>query len=137
MERSIQPSARSIEKFMQKVPAQGPLVMLNLLKYREYADYPEAGDTQSVTGREAYERYRRGVVPILQNIGARMLWMGQAHASLIAPESETWDDAFLVHYPSKEAFLRMIASREYKDIVMHRMAALEDSRLIATTPLAQ
>jgi uncharacterized protein (DUF1330 family) len=134
MEKSVQPSARSIEEFMQKVPAEGPLVMLNLLRYREHADYPDASDAQLRTGREAYERYRKAVIPILKNMGARMLWMGQVHASLIAPDAELWDDAFLVQYPSKEAFLRMIASREYKDILVHRMAALEDSRLIATTP---
>lgn len=45
-----------------------------------------------------------------------------------------WDDVILVEYPSKDTFLQMIASRAYKNIVGHRIAALEDSRLIATTP---
>ncbi len=61
---------------------------------------------------------------------------GGAHprAVLLGPTTERWDDALLVQYPSKQAFLRMIGDPDYQAITVHRTAALEDSRLIATTP---
>lgn len=134
MNKSIKPSEHSLEEFIQKFPDQGPLVMLNLLKFRERASYPESMAIEAMTGREAYKLYSRSVAPILESIGARVIWMGQAHAAVIAPDAESWEEVFLVEYPSKAAFLQMIASQAYKNIVMHRMAALDDSRLIATTP---
>jgi len=57
-------------------------------------------------------------------------------ATLIAPEAEEWDDALLVEYPSRAAFLEMVSQPEYLAAAPHRSAALEDSRLIATTQLA-
>ena len=46
---------------------------------------------------------------------------------------ERWDEILLVEYPSAAAFAAMVTSPEYKAIVFHRTAALEDSRLVATT----
>lgn len=57
----------------------------------------------------------------------------KAHATLIAPPEEEWDDLLLVSYPSKEAFLAMLSDREYQAAAEHRSAALADSRLIGTT----
>ena len=53
-------------------------------------------------------------------------------ASVIAPDTEEWDETVLVQYPSREAFLGMIESEAYLAISPHRTAALLDSRLIAT-----
>ena len=58
--------------------------------------------------------------------------MGRVEACLIAPEGEDWDDALLVQYPSRNAFLRIVSSAEYQAIACHRTAAIVDSRLIAT-----
>ena len=51
---------------------------------------------------------------------------------MIAPEAEAWDDAVLVEYPSRAAFLKMLSEPTYQAAVPHRSAALMDSRLIAT-----
>ena len=46
-----------------------------------------------------------------------------------------WDEIILVEYPSRMAFEQMISSSEYQVDVIHRTAALEDSRLfVATLP---
>jgi hypothetical protein len=58
--------------------------------------------------------------------------MGHVAVSVIAPEGEEWDDAVLVEYPSRKAFLDMLALPDYQAAVFHRTAALDDSRLIAT-----
>ena len=129
---SVEPSAEALRAFLD-VPDDGsPVVMINLLRYREQAVYPEGFDAEPCSGREAYQRYGDAVMARLASVGARPLWMGSVAASVIAPEGERWDDAVLVQYPSRKAFLEMVSQPEYQAIVPHRTAALEDSRLIAT-----
>jgi hypothetical protein len=53
---------------------------------------------------------------------------------LLGPPEERWDLALLVRYPSKVAFLALVSNPDYQNITVHRTAALEDSRLIATAP---
>jgi uncharacterized protein (DUF1330 family) len=60
-----------------------------------------------------------------------VLFIGAALATVIGPEAERWDEIFLVQYPSRRAFVDMIASTQYRSIAFHRSAALQDSRLIA------
>jgi uncharacterized protein (DUF1330 family) len=91
------------------------------------------GELEPVWGRsEAYQRYAAVAAQRVVSVGARMLWMGRVHFAVIAPESEQWDDAVLVEYPSRKAFLGMVSRPEYQAAASHRTAALEDSRLIAT-----
>ena len=59
--------------------------------------------------------------------------MGEAHAALIAPPEERWDEVLLVRYPSVAAFVGMLQQHDYQAATVHRTAALEDARLIATT----
>ncbi len=130
--RSVEPSPERLQEFVAAADAGAPLVMINLLRYRERAQYPPGGDAAPCSGREAYQRYAAVALAKVAQVGGRILWMGRVAASVIAPHGEEWDDAVLVEYPSRKAFLDMIALRDYQAAVFHRTAALEDSRLIAT-----
>jgi len=68
----------------------------------------------------------------VKKLGGKPFWMGRVFACVIAPEGEEWDGALLVQYPSINAFMEMTALPEYRKCTVHRTAALEDSRLIAT-----
>jgi uncharacterized protein (DUF1330 family) len=110
--------------------------MLNLLRYRERAEYgpgpfPEAFDATPCSGREAYARYVNGTRLQIEKYGGRVVWRGAVAVSLIGPAGEEWDDFVLVEYPSREAFLKMLDDPEYRAGFSHRKAALQDSRLIA------
>lgn len=111
-------------------------MMLNMLKFREAAAYSEgeasSADAQSMSGRDAYQIYREAASKLVAKVGGETVWKGDAKAEVIAPASEEWDEVFLVRYPSIEAFIQMVASEPYRKIVIHRSAALADSRLIAT-----
>ena len=126
---TVNPSPEHIEAFARSAPDAAPIVMLNLLKFRDVADYRDA---PRVTGRQAYERYSKAVVPLVWEVGGQPLWMGEARAGVIVPDGESWDEVVLVHYPSRAAFLRMVTSNAYQAIVHHRTAALADSRLVET-----
>jgi hypothetical protein len=112
-----------------------PIYMLNLWKYRTNADYTpyldrSATDTSPCTGREALARYRAGIQAVLPP-NAAVHFMGTVAAHVIAPKGEEWHDAIIVRYESLEGFRKMVESREYIDgVEAHRMAGLEDSRLI-------
>jgi uncharacterized protein (DUF1330 family) len=64
----------------------------------------------------------------------RVLWAAAATYTVVAPPGERWDDVLLVEYPSRQAFLEMVDRHDYQTAAVHRTAALEDSRLIATRP---
>ena len=126
---AIDPTRESIKRFAEEFPADTPVVMLNLLRFREQAEYADEGEA-ACSGRKAYARYSKLIEPLLVVAGARVLWAGKAQGSLIAPAGEEWDEVLLVQYPAKEAFLGMIKSEAYQAIVHHRTAALADSRLV-------
>lgn len=114
----------------------GPVVMLNLLRYRDVADYsrhPRLAPGGEVSGRDAYRAYSRAVVPLLSGVGGEVVLAGRGGAWLIGPD-ERWDDALLVRYPSLQAFGEMTSADDYLAIMGHRDAALADSRLLPLEP---
>ena len=113
------------------IPEGQPIVMINLLRYREQADYGGRTEFTPCSGREAYyQRYAPVSSRLVMADGARILWFGDVLGRVIAPPEERWDDALLVEYPSFGALQRLFANPEYQAAVLHRTAALEDSRLL-------
>jgi uncharacterized protein (DUF1330 family) len=133
--RAIAPDAGHIDALMTAGADDTPVVMLNLLRYRERAAYPDGFDAAPCSGREAYARYAAVALTKVAEAGGRVLWGGSARASVIAPAGEHWDDVVLVEYPSRRAFLEMVVRPDYLAAAPHRTAALADSRLIETTSL--
>lgn len=131
---SLNPSREQLATFAQNMPADTPILMLNLLRYREAADYSATSGHSPCSGREAYKRYSRVALNKVQGVGGSVELMAQAQMALIAPDDEQWDDLLLVRYPSKAAFLGMLADPDYRAATVHRTAALADSRLIACLP---
>lgn len=125
-----------VEALLAGVAAVQPVVMINLLRYRNQALYPPGFSADPCSGSDAYARYSRDAIRFVQAVGGQVVWRGSAKAIVIGPTTERWDDALLVQYPSKQAFLQMIGNPDYQAITVHRTAALEDSRLIATIPAA-
>jgi len=110
----------------------GPIHMLNLVRLRDRAEYP---DGRAATGAEAYAAYGRGSEPVLRRLGGRIVWRGQMEQMLIGPGDEAWDLCFIAEYPSPEAFAAMIKDPEYREAMVHRQASVADSRLIRMAPL--
>lgn len=130
---SLNPSPEQLADYVAAMPSGVPILMLNLLRYNAQATYPPGSPHSPCSGREAYARYSRVALTKVQAGGGAVELRAKAHATLIAPPEEEWDDLRLVSYPSKEAFLAMLSDREYQAAAEHRSAALADSRLIGTT----
>lgn len=128
---SIDPTPARFKGLLDAVPEGVPVVMLNMLRFRDQAVYPPGRNEPPRTGREAYEEYERRALERVKAVGGRKLWGGTALHAVIAPDGESWDEIFLVEYPSREVFMNMVRAPEYQAFAIHRTAALFDSRLIA------
>jgi uncharacterized protein (DUF1330 family) len=127
---STLPLSRRQLAALEALPPERPIIMLNLLRFREQAVYPESRPETPCSGREAYRRYSATAVKTLASVGGKLVLGGTAGTPVIAPADERWDQVLLVRYPAVAAFLRMMAMPDYQAAVHHRLAALEDSRLI-------
>lgn len=110
----------------------GAIHMLNLVRLRERAAYP---DGRIATGAEAYAAYGRESGPVFTRLGGKVAWQGRFELMLIGPSEERWDHCFIAEYPSVAAFVEMIRDPDYREAVKHRQAAVLDSRLIRLKPL--
>lgn len=111
----------------------GPVVMLNMLRFREVADYssfPDLAPAEPITGAEAYNRYIAHTLPYLEESGGELLFIGKGGPYLIGPEEEYWDCVMLVRQKSVESFIAFASHEAYLKGIGHRAAALEDSRLL-------
>jgi uncharacterized protein (DUF1330 family) len=131
MTRHVDPTKQAFAEFRANARA-GPIHMLNLVRLRAQARYP---DGRQATGADAYAAYGRDSAPVFARLGGRIVWRGAFEQMLIGPAEERWDHCFIAEYPSVSAFVDMIRDPLYREAVKHRQAAVEDSRLIRLAPL--
>ena len=112
---------------------KGSVVMLNLLRFREFADYsatPELAPEGPISGEEAYRLYMKHTLPHLKKSGGELVFYGKGGPFLIGPTNERWDAAMLVRQSSVAEFMAFASNPAYMEGIAHRTAALEDSRLL-------
>ena len=117
---AVDPRGADLKRYLDEDPG-GPVVMLNLLRFR-----PDGG-------RERYadylEHFRRTAAPH----GAEVLYVGEGSTALVADPGQSWDAVLLVRYPSRQAFSEMVRDPEYSAGTHLRTEALEEAVLQATT----
>ena len=131
----IDPSSANFQAF-KDLARDEPIHMLNLLEYREQAEYPEGHEHvgKGWSGRRAYEEYGKTSGPIFRRVGGTIVWRGAFQTMVTGPDAKRWHDGFIAHYPNAGAFFEMIKDPEYQQAVVNRTAALVDSRLMRFTP---
>jgi len=132
----LEPSESAAREFFSR-PAPGPVVMLNLLRFRDWADYsatPVLCPASRITGEAAYRKYIDHTLPFLEASGGSVLFLGRGGPFLIGPSDEHWDAAMLVSQANASSFLAFASNKEYLAGLGHRVAALVDSRLLPLTP---
>ena len=109
------------------IPEDRPIVMLNLLRYRERADYGDGAGFTPCSGREAYFTRYVPAFNVVATEEIRPIFVGAVQALIVGATDEPWDDVALVEYPSFAAFRSVVESPEYQaEADPHRRAALED-----------
>ncbi|MEO0462009.1 MAG: DUF1330 domain-containing protein [Pseudomonadota bacterium] len=134
-ETYIDPSPTNFKAF-KDLPRDVPIQMLNLLLFREQADYPEGHPHHGKgwSGRRAYAEYGKTSGPIFRRVGGTIIWRGAFQTMVTGPDIEQWHDGFIAQYPHSGAFFEMIKDPDYQQAVVNRTAALVDSRLVRFAP---
>ncbi|MDO5968827.1 DUF1330 domain-containing protein [Flavivirga aquimarina] len=138
MEKYIDVNPESGKKFYQDFHDKGKIVMLNLLKFRQKADYSNLvhlKPEKEISGEEAYKLYMKYTLPEIEKAGSRIIYYGKSKNFLIGPESEKWDAVLLVEHESVLKFMEFAQNKDYLKNAGHRTAGLEDSRLLPTTEI--
>jgi hypothetical protein len=112
---------------------QGPVVMLNLLRFRAVADYiaaPALAPAAPISGAAAYDLYVAHTLPWLARSGGAVLFDGDGGDMLVGPDGERWDRVMLIRQTSIDSFMAFAGNADYLAGLGHRSAALVDSRLL-------
>ena len=134
-DKFIDPSRANFEAF-KALPRDEPIHMLNLLLYRDEAEYPEGHEHagKGWSGQRAYQEYGKTSGPIFQRVGGSIVWRGAFQTMVTGPDDKRWHDGFVAQYPNSGAFFEMIKDADYQLAVVNRTAALADSRLVRFKP---
>jgi hypothetical protein len=133
----LDPSPENIRALIDR-GVEGPIVMLNLLRFREVADYrdfPELAPPAPISGRAAYDRYIHHTRPFLEATGGSVVMVGVGGNFFVGPTEERWDLALLVRQNSLTDFFSFATNEEYLAGVGHRTAAVDDTRLLPLTEI--
>jgi len=132
----VSPTEAQLRSLLQH-PDDGPVQMVNLLKFHNRARYPDghplAGDAGG-SGAEAYMRYGTVASKKIVEYGGRFVLLATGEQVVIG-DSPEWDQTVVVEYPNRAAFVDMILDAEYQAAHPHRRAGLERTVVIATTPV--
>lgn len=131
----VDPTRDQFDAF-KALPRDVPVAMLNLIRYRETARYPDDHPCarESLSGAQAYARYGEASAAAFARAGGTIVFAGQFAGMVIGPDDKHWQRIFIAHYPSAAAFLGMLADPGYRAAVVHRTAAVETSRLMRLHP---
>jgi len=115
---------------------EGPVSMLNLLKFKERAEYAD-GRNSDLSGAEAYSLYGEKMAPFVISKGGRLVFGGRAEHLMLGEVDELWDTVAIMEYPSKEAFVEIVSAPEVGEFSVHRSAGLAGQLLIAVSAQAR
>ena len=126
----LMPDKEQMQGFME--PDDGsPVYMVNLLKYKEKAEYADGRETD-LTGREAYRLYSDGVKKTLAKVGGQLTFAASVRRLTLGSVEELWDDVAIAMYPSRTAMMEMMQLDEMQEIGQHRAAGLAGQLNIET-----
>ena len=122
------PEPDQIQKLMEG-PEDTPVVMLNLLSFKDEAD----GGNEGMTGQSSYGLYAEKMRKFVESKGGRFIWAGRVDSMLIGESDAEFHVAALVEYPNRKAFLEVATSAHVAEIGEDRKKGLAGQWLIATT----
>lgn len=124
----VQPGPEQVRTFLA---GEGPVCMVNLLKFREKAVYPDGRDA-NLSGEEAYMRYGRAMRRLVEAAGGRFIFAADVKGLLLGEVESLWDEVAIVEYPSAETLVEISSTPEFQEIQEHRVAGLEGQLNLTT-----
>lgn len=119
-----------LQKMMEPGPDK-PIYMVNLLKFKDKAEYKDGRPTD-LSGRDAYMIYGRAVAELLPKFGGRAVFAADVTFLTLGQVEELWDEVAIATYPNRRAMMEMSMSKEWREIAVHREAGLKGQLNIET-----
>ena len=121
------------ERLASTPPDQdGPVWMVNLMRYRERAEYAD-GRSTDLTGQQADDLY--APFDSLAAVGAEIVFFGEVETQLLG-DGPAWDRIAVVKYPTGRAFVDMQMRPEFVEHHVHKDAGMAATIITATRPFA-
>ena len=127
---AVYPNEEQIKGFAEPGP-EGPIYMVNLLKFREKAEYPDER-VSDLTGEQAYALYAEGVAALIAEFGGALMFSAKVERLMLGEVEELWDSVAIARYPSRGAMMAMMQSPKMQEIGVHRAAGLAGQLNIET-----
>lgn len=108
----------------------GPVWMVNLMKYREVADYAD-GRASTISGREADDLYTP--LESLAGVGAEIVFAGDVDQQLLG-DTPIWDRVAVVEYPTRRSFIEMQSRPDFQEQHAHKDAGMQETIVIGCQP---
>ena len=122
VKNSVIPNKDQMDEFLEG-DIDSPISMVNLLKFKEKAEYEDGRDT-NLSGKEAYMIYGIEVQEHLKKVGGEMVFGGEISRLMLGEVEDLWDNVAVARYPSRTAMLEMMMDPDYQESEKHRSAGL-------------
>ena len=122
VKNSVIPNKDQMDEFLEG-DIESPISMVNLLKFKEKAEYEDGRDT-NLSGKEAYMIYGIEVQEHLKKVGGEMVFGGEISRLMLGEVEDLWDNVAVARYPSRTAMLEMMMDPDYQESEKHRFAGL-------------
>ena len=129
-ENKVTMSDEQLQRISEGVD-EGPIYMLNLLKFKDKAEYDDGRETD-LSGWEAYAIYGKEVIEHVKKVGGEQVFFGRVERLMLGEVEELWDMVAIARYPSRKAMLQMISDPDYIESAKHRSAGLKGQLNIET-----
>jgi uncharacterized protein (DUF1330 family) len=130
VKNAVIPNEAQIKGFFEPAP-EGPIYMVNLLKFKPRAEYADGRPTE-LTGKEAYQIYAEAVSELLLEFGGFAAFFADVERLMLGEVEELWDEVAVAVYPSRGAMMEMMQSPRMQEIGVHRAAGLAGQLNIET-----
>lgn len=110
----------------------GPVCMVNLMKFKEKAEYEDGRETD-LSGIEAYQIYGAVTGSLIKKLGGDVVFTSVLNGMVVGEVEELWDVMAIAKYPTLQSFIDMVSSPEYLKVYHHRIAGLKGQLNIAST----
>ncbi len=115
---------------------EGPFHFINLLAFKDIANYPSEHElaSQQLSGAEAYDRYGAVALEHVTKRGGRLITLNDVEKQVVGSARE-WHRVATMEYQAINAFIEMLLDPEYQAALVHREAGLAATEVFVTRPL--
>jgi uncharacterized protein (DUF1330 family) len=129
-ENKVYPSPEQFKALLEQ-EEDGPICMVNLLKFKSSASYDDGRET-TLSGEEAYHLYGSSMAEFVESKGGKIIYSSTVAGLILGEVEELWDAVAIAEYPSRQGFIDIATSAEVAEIAVHRSAGLAGQLNIVT-----